>query len=184
MSLIIKTLSEINNHLRSQKTVKRDQVEPKLLSLLESVFLKVLVFCDQPQSRLAILEILKLYNNSRNFDNYVKPLLEVGWLQQTIPDKPRSKNQKYYTTDLGKKLLEVLSLEVNSGIKRIPVASSNIAAVGYDKEARILEIEFHHGAIYQYVDVPEKVYEELMGSPAIGAYFMNEIKRKFKYQKK
>ncbi|MFN3640883.1 MAG: KTSC domain-containing protein, partial [Flavobacterium sp.] len=67
---------------------------------------------------------------------------------------------------------------------RIPVASSNIASVGYDKKAHILEIEFHHGAIYQYVDVPEKVYKALMNSHAIGSFFMNEIKDKFNSQKK
>jgi ATP-dependent DNA helicase RecG len=57
-----------------------------------------------------------------------------------------------------------------------------LPAVGYDKEAHILEIEFHHGAIYQYVDVPEKVFEALMSSPAKGAYYMNEIKGNFKYK--
>lgn len=182
--LIINTLLKLNNYLRSQKTVKRDQVEPKLWSLLETVFLKVLVFCEQPQSRLAILETLKLYNNSRNFDNYIKPLIEIGWLNLTIPDKPTSKNQQYFTTELGKRLLTILAKEREAKIKRIPVASSNIASIGYDKEAQILEIEFHHGAIYQYADVPEKVYEELMSSPSQAAYFMNELKDKFKYQKK
>jgi ATP-dependent DNA helicase RecG len=179
ISLIVKTLSEIDNRLRSQKTVKRDQVEPKLLSLLESVFLKVLAFCELPQSRLAILEILKLYNNSRNFDNYIKPLIEIGWINQTLPNKPTSKNQQYYTTEVGKKLLDLISIDSNSGNKRVSVASSNIASVGYDKEAHILELEFHHGAIYQYVDVPENVFEDLMSSPAKGAFFMNEIKGKF-----
>ena len=69
-------------------------------------------------------------------------------------------------------------------IERTQVASSNIASVGYDKEARILEKEFHHGAVYQHFDVPEKVYEELMSSSAIGSYFINEIKSKFNYQQK
>jgi ATP-dependent DNA helicase RecG len=184
ISLIIKTLLEIDNRLRSQKTVKRDQVEPKLLSLLESIFLKILDFCEQPQSRMSIFEILKLYNNSRNFNNYIKPLIEVGCLNLTLPNKPTSKNQQYYTTELGEILLTVLSEENESKIKRIPITSSNIASIGYNKEARILEIEFHHGAIYQYVDVPEKVFEELMSSPSQGAYYMNELKGKFKYQKK
>lgn len=67
--------------------------------------------------------------------------------------------------------------------QRIPVASSTIASVGYDKEAHILEIEFHHGAIHQYVDVPEKVYEDLLNSPAKGSFFMNEIKGTFDNQK-
>ena len=180
---IFNSLSYIDVHLRSQKKLKRDQVEPKLLKLLESIYLNVLSYCKQPQSRLAILENLALYNNSRNFDNYIKPLLDIDWLKQTLPDKPTSKNQKYYTSDLGEKLLEVMSLDGKSEIKRIPVASSNIASVGYDSENKILEIEFHHGAVYQYFDLPKKVYEELMNSSSYGAYFTHEIKEKYSYNK-
>ncbi|MFZ6665651.1 KTSC domain-containing protein [Peijinzhouia sedimentorum] len=181
-SMIFSSLNEIDKHLRSQKTFKRAQVESMLLELLESIYLKVLSYCEQPQNRTAILENLALYNNSRNFDNYIKPLIEMGWLALTLPNKPTSKNQKYYTTDLGEKLLEVISSNNDSGIKRIPLASSTIASVGYDKAARILEIEFHHGAVYQYIDVPESVYKELMGSPSKGSYFINEIKTKFESQ--
>ncbi|MFA5297699.1 MAG: KTSC domain-containing protein [Lutibacter sp.] len=183
-NITFNSLYEVNEHLRSQKTLNRDQVEPKLLELMKSIYQKVLKYCEQPQSRLSIMEQLGFYNNSRNFDNYIKPLIEIGWLNQTTPDKPTSKNQKYHTTDLGKKLLLIISIDSTKGIKRIPVESSNIASVGYDAEKMLLEIEFHHGAIYQYFDVPERVYEELMNSAAKGSYFMNEIKRNFKYQMK
>ncbi|MFA7444458.1 MAG: KTSC domain-containing protein [Flavobacteriaceae bacterium] len=145
---------------------------------------KVLIFCQDSKSRDEIFEKLGLYKNTKNHNHHIKPLIEAGWLNLTLPNKPTSKNQKYYTTETGKKLLLIISYDNSSGIKRIPVASSNIATIGYDKEAQILEIEFHHGAIYQYIDVPEKVFEELMSSPAQGAYFMNEIKNKFEYRKK
>lgn len=85
---------------------------------------------------------------------------------------------------MGKKLLAIITIDSNSGIKRSPVASSNIASVGYDAENKILEIEFHHGAVYQYFDVQQKVYEELINSSAIGSSFINEIKNKFKYKQK
>lgn len=83
---------------------------------------------------------------------------------------------------MGKTLLNILTEEKETKIKRVPIASSNIATVGYDKETHILEIEFHHGAIYQYIDLQERVFEELMSSPAKGAYFMNKIKSKFEYK--
>ena len=116
--------------------------------------------------------------------DFIRTLINAGWLYYTLPNKLTSRDQKYYTTDLGKKLLSIISIDSHSVIRRIPVASSNIASVGYDVENKILEIEFHHGAVYQYFDVPKKVYEELMNSPSQGAYFMNEIKSKIKYQMK
>ena len=112
-------------------------------------------FSTKPKSRDEIFEEIGLYKNTKNFRNHIKPLIDLGWVYFTIPDKLTSRDQKYYTTDLGKKLLAIISIDSNSGLNRIPVASSNIASVGYDREAHILEIEFHHGAIYQYFDVPK-----------------------------
>ncbi len=177
-------LIDINPYLSLLVSELGDQDREAIKERVKGTIKKILNYCTEPKSNDEIFEEIGLYKNTKNHNNHIKPLLEIGWLQQTIPDKPRSKNQKYYTTDLGKKLLEVLSLKVNSEIKRTPVISSNIAAIGYDKGAQVLEIEFHHGAVYQYVDVPERVFEELMSSPSIGAYFMNEIKRKFEYQMK
>ena len=37
---------------------------------------------------------------------------------------------------------------------RQSVRSSNISSIGYDENNRILEIEFRHGGIYQYLNVP------------------------------
>ena len=55
-------------------------------------------------------------------------------------------------------------------MKRQEVDSSNIDAVGYDETTQTLEIEFRNG-VYQYEDVPEDVYEDLMGADSIGGFF-------------
>ena len=57
----------------------------------------LLVFCKEPKTRAEIAEYLKLTTVSYAMQNYIKPLLEKGALCMTIPNHPRSKNQKYYS---------------------------------------------------------------------------------------
>ena len=68
-------------------------------------------------------------------------------------------------------------------MKRQSVESSNLASIGYDAENEILEIEFNHGGVYQYFDVSENVYEELMNADSHGRYFIHNIKDDYDYQK-
>jgi hypothetical protein len=56
------------------------------------------------------------------------------------------------------------------------VASSNIAAVGYDADARLLEIEFRPNkngvsVVWQYADVPADVYADFRASASLGHAF-------------
>lgn len=69
-------------------------------------------------------------------------------------------------------------------MNRQSVESSNLASVGYDAENEILEIEFNHGGVYQYFDVPKNVYEELMSASSHGQYFDRNIKKEgYEFQK-
>lgn len=68
-------------------------------------------------------------------------------------------------------------------MERQPVQSSNLAAVGYDAESRTLEIEFIHGGVYQYSDVPQSVYDDLMSAPSHGKFFHAHIRDKYSYTK-
>ena len=66
---------------------------------------------------------------------------------------------------------------------RTKVESSNIASVGYDQLDGILEIEFNSGAIYQYENVPMRVYEVMMKADSVGKYFNAHIKSKYNYRR-
>ena len=61
---------------------------------------------------------------------------------------------------------------------RQEVSSSSIDSIGYDEENQILEIEFRIG-VYQYENVPEYVYIELMNSDSIGEFFNEDIKHEY-----
>ena len=62
---------------------------------------------------------------------------------------------------------------------RQEVESSVIGAVGH---SRVLEILFESGRVYQYYDVPENIYQEMLTSESKGKYFNANIRGKYPYQ--
>ncbi|WP_264564691.1 KTSC domain-containing protein [Flavobacterium sp. N3904] len=68
-------------------------------------------------------------------------------------------------------------------MNRKSVTSSNIASIGYDDSSETLEIEFKNGGIYQYFDVPEKIYNGIMSASSHGEYLAQNIKGYYRYSK-
>lgn len=64
-------------------------------------------------------------------------------------------------------------------MERQPVSSSNLAAVGYDPSAETLEVEFKNGSIYQYYNVPQVIFDQLVAAPSPGTYFNANVKNQF-----
>ena len=62
---------------------------------------------------------------------------------------------------------------------RQKVHSSNIVSIGYDESTKILEIEFKQGAVYQYREVSEAIFRNLMMASSHGQYFHSFIKDRF-----
>jgi ATP-dependent DNA helicase RecG len=75
-------------------------------TLLGDRLKKILIFCKEPKTRGKIQTILDIKDREHFRAEILKPLLEDGLLQMTIPDKPNSPKQKYVITEKGKKLLE------------------------------------------------------------------------------
>jgi hypothetical protein len=64
-------------------------------------------------------------------------------------------------------------------MQRIPVDSRSIATIGYDSEARVLQLEFRQtGKVYQYFDVPPEEYEGFLRAESKGTYLNQEFKRR------
>lgn len=66
---------------------------------------------------------------------------------------------------------------------RTPVTSSNIRSVGYDEQSAVLEVEFTSGDVYQYFDLPQHLYHELMNASSKGQFLNDYIKYSYRYQK-
>lgn len=56
---------------------------------------KLLDFCRTPRSRREIADFLGINTIFYVMQHYIRPLLENGKLVMTIPDKPKSRNQKF-----------------------------------------------------------------------------------------
>ncbi len=52
------------------------------------------------------MKALKLKDRKNFLKNYLKPALEAGVVGMTVPDKPKSRVQRYFLTELGKSLLD------------------------------------------------------------------------------
>jgi ATP-dependent DNA helicase RecG len=57
----------------------------------------LLAFCKVPRTRTEVAQFLGLGTNYYVMQNHILPLLKEGKLEMTMPDKPRSKNQRFIT---------------------------------------------------------------------------------------
>jgi len=62
---------------------------------------QVATFCREPQPAKAIMAELGLKHWKTFQANYLVPLMDMGILERTIPSKPRSRMQRYRTTEAG-----------------------------------------------------------------------------------
>jgi KTSC domain len=55
-------------------------------------------------------------------------------------------------------------------MEMIPVASSNVLAIGYDQKNKLLRVEFHNGHLYEYSAVPVAVFDAFLESNSKGSF--------------
>ena len=68
-------------------------------------------------------------------------------------------------------------------MERERVDSSNLFAVGYDDESRMLEVEFHTHTVYRYYNVPKIVVRQLLNAESIGEFFNFYVKDAYRWLK-
>jgi hypothetical protein len=74
--------------------------------LTPHVTAQVAAFCREPQPAKAIMAELGLEHWKTFQANYLAPVMAMDILGRTIPDKPRSRLQRYKTTEAGLAMLE------------------------------------------------------------------------------
>jgi hypothetical protein len=60
---------------------------------------------------------------------------------------------------------------VSDAMKREPVTSSVVAAVGYDPRCQRLEVELKGGTLYRYRGVPANIHRAFMAALSKGSFY-------------
>jgi hypothetical protein len=68
-------------------------------------------------------------------------------------------------------------------MRRLPIQSRSLKSLGYDEEKKILEVEFHSGAVYQYTGVTKELLFKLVKAPSRGRFFNEHIREHYPTRK-
>jgi len=93
-----KSIPEVTPEGRTMSGLSRDQV-------------KILDKVKENQRITELMAVIGRKNRTKFRDQVLKPLIDIGLVEMTIPDKPRSSKQKYRLTSAGEKVLKELKKE-------------------------------------------------------------------------
>lgn len=60
-------------------------------------------------------------------------------------------------------------------------SSSNVARISYDETTSTLEVEFLNGSVYQYYDVPNRIWEDFKSAGSKGQFIHQNLKGQYRY---
>ena len=81
----------------AQKTAQKEETTAQKTAQKEERINALLEYCKEPRDRDEMMKFLGIKHRTTFRSDYLNPLLDEGKIAMTIPDKPRSKNQKFYS---------------------------------------------------------------------------------------
>jgi len=91
---IFKIIFRTNTNLTTTEVTMEATTEAKLKDSRTQLLIQ---YCKQPRTSQEIMDYLKLRNKEYFRKEILKPLIESSIIMLTVPDKPRSPKQKYYS---------------------------------------------------------------------------------------
>jgi hypothetical protein len=61
--------------------------------------------------------------------------------------------------------------------------SSMLARFSYDGKEQVLVVEFKHGGRYEYYDVPESIFKEMVAARSKGRFFQDNIRDDYEFSR-
>ena len=106
-------------------------------------------------------EVAKAWMAERRPEDYER--LAASWRAQN----PRWAGTRIPRTPISEEKVEAMERE--------PATSSNVISLGYEAATETLEVEFKNG-VYQYYNVPQPIYDQLMAAESIGTFLNVYVK--------
>lgn len=121
--------------------------------------------------------------DEKNRPNSEDPAVAKRWQRARLPESYERvaaswRSQNPLWTSLRPPRTPIAQEEIDK-MEREMVDSSTVLSVGYDPTSGTLEVEFKNGGIYQYYNVPEPIYQSLMGSDSKGKFLHAYIKPEY-----
>lgn len=91
--------------VKHQDRARSEQGSEQVSKLSEQALTLLTLASSGPLSRAELLARINLSDVYGNYRRHLFPLLEAGFLERTIPEKPNSQNQKYRISDSGRAML-------------------------------------------------------------------------------
>lgn len=102
--------------------------------------------------------------------------LEVSLVKAVEIPEPKKDPEVMETYGEAKESIEEREAAKAMNITMQDVESSNIRQVGYNRKAKQMRIQFTNGGLFQYKEVPNEVFDEMMASKSVGSYFSKNIR--------
>jgi len=72
---------------------------------------QLLEFATEPRSLVELMELVGRRDRTKFRTKFLQPLLDAHLMEMTVPDKPRSRSQRYVTTIAGGELARKASMD-------------------------------------------------------------------------
>lgn len=95
---VFRTIIPLTMQVSDQATMQATmQATPQATMQTDEEISRLLEYCKIPRTRSEIQKYLKFNNRDHFRKNILNPLIKGGLLKLTIPDKPTSPKQKYFS---------------------------------------------------------------------------------------
>lgn len=100
------TILKIHPKVGIGEPIESEQVSEQESEQESEQVISILEFCKTARKKQEILTFVGLSKYYKNYQKYILPLVQKGFLSMTYPENPKNRNQKYLTTELGIKTLK------------------------------------------------------------------------------